>query len=93
MSHQHAQAYFIKAWADGKDVEWFDEQDSSWRPVTINTPWFEERQYRIVGKTPRDISVRMFVEPNGNAYPTINQANVKLTFDGITYELKTAEVL
>jgi hypothetical protein len=94
MKHKHAE--LIKAWADGAQiqgkseyVEWHDLRHPSW-----DKSW----QYRIKPEPKADWFKRIRVQTFGedicrwdiSHYPN---ANLKLTFDGETGELKSAEVL
>jgi len=90
MRHKHAD--LICAWANGAKIQvkvdwekWFD---------TRKPHWSVDREYRIKPEPKPDVVVRygaklrggLYVEPWGNP-------NLKLTFDGETGELKSAEVL
>ena len=93
--HKHAE--LIKAWADGAEIE-FRFKDairgwSDWKPNDgrfSNDPWWE---YRIKPQPKPDSTFHCLAEPNGDVRWTINAANLKLTFDGETGKLKSAEVL
>ena len=37
----------IKAWADGAEIEYFDDDIREWRNCTGHTLWFEDDTYRI----------------------------------------------
>ncbi len=89
--HKHAE--LIKAWADGAEIE-SKRNDGTW--VIVEPAWSEQCEYRIKPELKPDVvnfyhanpylhGVKIFYEP---AYP-----NIKLTFDGETGELKSAEVL
>ena len=89
--HKHAE--LIKAWADGADIEYFDHEEG-WINQ-LHPAWYVDTEYRIKPEPKHDV-VR---------YTTISQYamgiwteknphdNLKLTFDGETGELKSAEVL
>ena len=90
--HKHAE--LIKAWADGAEIQhqhslsgtWFDcEGDPKWEPYVI---------YRIKPQPKPDV-VQMWWA-SSNDFPRlriIEDYNLKLTFDGETGKLKSAEVL
>lgn len=102
--HKHAE--LIKAWADGATIEcndcgvWF---------YANNPTWQEDREYRIKPEPKPDVVLYAFVHRVAHHLPCSpyasissaygqfpdpqNQANLKLTFDGETGELKSAEVL
>lgn len=95
--HKHAE--LIKAWADGAEIQYFSICANDW--ITCNSGgfyWYERVQYRIkpepkpvdeVGYT--HIRYNFYV---GDWYVDDNKIdNLKLTFDGETGELKSAEVL
>ena len=90
--HKHAE--LIKAWADGAEIQvkytddpqyWVDKNYPSWHP---------DDQYRIKPEPKPDVNEYVFVK---NAYEPISwnciANNLKLTFDGETGELKSAEVI
>ena len=94
MKHKHAVE--IIAWANGAQIQYYDitmhrfEDDA-------NPKWREETNFRVKPKPNPDVVVLcgasasargIFVEPCRE-----DDANLKLTFDGETGELKSAEVL
>ena len=89
MKHKHAE--LIKAWADGAQIEFLTTDTSEWCDLK-NPLWMENVQYRIAPK----LDVVVFV-PAGD--PKLYRSkqrdgdNLRLTFDGETGELKSAEVL
>ena len=93
MKHKHAE--LIKAWADGAEIEvkvnggW----DNAKRPS-----WAEFTEYRIKPEPKPDWSKHVRIETQNNqifawdlCLPQF--ANLVLTFEGETGELKSAEVL
>ena len=97
--HKHAE--LIKAWADGTEIE-FRFKDaiqgwSDWKPNDgrfSNDPWWE---YRIKPQPKPDV-VREYVAfpdaiANVRDLTAALRNNLKLTFDGETGKLKSAEVL
>ena len=99
MGKPHKHAELIKAWADGAEIEcrWannFDENVWSDWVVLETFDWYESPfyEYRIKPEPKPDVVIPFFVNTAGSVrYPT--DANLKLTFDGETGELKSAEVL
>jgi hypothetical protein len=96
--HKHAE--LIKAWADGAEIE---EQHlkKDWAPFT-DGHWMESDSwnYRIKLKPDTQYWVRVFEHSGGSMYcphtapaTDVRPANIKLTFDGETGKLKSAEVL
>ena len=100
--HKHAE--LIKAWADGAEIECKGLVTEGWYLDTCPT-WNEVRQYRIKPE-PKPDSVGYLlnwgnskaqwcefrVEQNNEDGEPI-RPQLKLTFDGETGELKSAEVL
>lgn len=43
----HKWAKEIKAWADGAEIEYFDDDINEWRNCTSHTLWYEDDTYRI----------------------------------------------
>jgi hypothetical protein len=103
--HKHAE--FIKAWADGAEIEAFDSCIDSWTKAS-SPSWGNQIEYRIKPERKPDVVLYSAVgkvvdfQPCSpyvfltNAYPRLLNkigGNLKLTFDGETGELKSAEVL
>ena len=91
MKTPHKHAELIKAWADGDEIEVLDH-DKWW---SVPSPfWTEERQYRIKPEPKPD-----FVREYKGNIATLRFADywespdLRLTFDGETGKLKSAEVL
>jgi len=100
MKQPHKHAELIKAWADGAEIEAY-AGSSSW--VTIPSPeWYSDTKYRIKPEPKPDV-VRYvkahLSEGSFSIKATLAHEfdpkydNLKLTFDGETEKLKTAEVL
>ena len=94
--HKHAE--LIKAWADGAEIEVLCGKDY-WE-VRQHPTWNQKVQYRIKPEPKPDFyksylvfSTRIYSE--GERFPVggMMKANLQLTFDGETGELKSAEVL
>ena len=101
MKKPHKHAELIKAWADGAEIQIYDRQTENWHDDE-NPRWFYDKGYRIKPEpTPdaiRFLNQLRIRSSNGNPcweeseYQVTNCA-IKLTFDGETGELKSAEVL
>ena len=96
--HKHAE--IIKAWADGREIEYLWE--GMWMTIPKNPMWPSESIYRIKPEPKPDVDLAYFVEDNTNDCDilpkvkwkgTWHLSNLKLTFDGETGALKSAEVL
>jgi hypothetical protein len=96
MKHKHYD--MIVAWAEGKTVQNFNDRKMCWEDVSGDPYWVNSFQYRIKPEPKPDWFKRIRVQTFGedicrwdiSHYPN---ANLKLTFDGETGELKSAEVL
>jgi hypothetical protein len=104
MNKPHKHAEVIKAWADGAEIEYLETMTSK-EPYWANAPmpkWSEETMYRVK-QTPKPDTqywLRTYEHSGGSIFtphllsPTeVQPANIKLTFDGETGKLKSAEVL
>ena len=76
--HKHAE--IIKAWADGAEIEFRTHHNIKWSPVVKGWSWDSAVicEYRIKPQPKSDVT---------------QFCNLKLTFDGETGEIKSAEVL
>jgi hypothetical protein len=92
--HKHAE--LIKAWADGADIEIYDEYCKEWQYIT-SPVWCEEFEYRIKPEPKPDVVVEWLVEKQRVTYfdnrSVDSGKNLRLTFDSETGKLKSAEVL
>jgi hypothetical protein len=87
--HKHAEA--IKAWADGAEIE-VQHEGREWFPVDY-PEWCEDAYYRIKPEPKPDVvRYRNVGEGSGYIVPQLD-SNLKLTFDGETGNLKSAEVI
>ena len=93
--HKHAE--LIKAWADGAEIE-VNMPDVNGDDVWeyFNGDWNEFREYRIKPESKPDV-VKYYLKNFGGFWfceeHEKEKANLKLTFDGETGELKSAEVV
>ena len=95
MKHKHAE--FIHAWADGAKIQWRDPKDDErWSDIRIPN-WLEDCEYRIKPEPKPDVVVEYGFEVYGIALHSDKNSlipkNLRLTFDGETGKLKSAEVL
>jgi hypothetical protein len=95
----HKHAALIKAWADGAEIEEKHFAFKGWRPFSGGY-WAEndDWEYRIKPEPKPDVvrwvwaTEKLGVDNSKNVYTT-KEPNMKITFDGETGELKSAEVL
>lgn len=99
--HKHAD--ILRAIADGTTVQywsdkWKDRDDDSNAPDPITYYFYE---WRIKPEVKPDCSTFYrvdeyyggLIEPEAERFPSSNMSNLKLTFDGETGKLKSAEVI
>ena len=89
MKHKHAE--LIKAWADGAEIQIKDKQ-TGWEDLCYTPSWRNDFEYRIKPEPKPDV-----VEDTDlwrtNGYDMTEVGRFRLTFDGETGKLKSAEVL
>ena len=102
MKHKHAK--LIKAWADGAEIQ-FREYEGKWNDFEPNgyACWHQNMEYRIKPEPKPDVVAfsRVFHIDTEQNYTFVSNAsttffdfcNLKLTFDGETGKLKSAEVI
>lgn len=97
MKTPHKHAELIKAWADGAEIEARQGVSNSW--VFVREPtWSIHGVYRIKPEPKPDV-VEQYVAKGYTKYGGVRVAehwerdNLKLTFDGETGKLKSAEVI
>lgn len=101
MGKPHKHADLIKAWADGAEIEARGDGYGGWN--VVNNPfWFDYMEYRIKPEPKPDV-VKLFKASIDLKYGDaishavsdewLHCSNLKLTFDGETGKLKSAEVL
>ncbi len=88
--HKHAK--LIKAWADGAEIEVYQPAFGRWEEA--EPAWHTSFEYRIKPEPKPDIiEYWQNTLTNCGQMDDAEDANLKLTFDGETGELKSAEVL
>ena len=99
MNKPHKHSELIKAWADGAKIQYLE--NGIWADCHVNGPaWDSTTEYRIKPEPKPDevfyVSADLDRVKGGELYSTyykyVND-NLKLTFDGETGRLKSAEVL
>ena len=88
----HKHAAVIKAWADGAELEVSPKGLNRWRACTTPTWGCDYTDFRIKPEPKPDVVELKTVAP-GVHIIIGEKANLKLTFDGETGALKSAEVL
>jgi hypothetical protein len=98
MKHKHYD--MIVAWAEGKQIQ-FNALDNNWKPVGSCPIWVEDYEYRIKPEPKPDV-VKYLIRgliSHSSWLEFDNQTGheadgcIKITFDGETGKLKSAEVL
>jgi len=95
MKTPHKHAELIKAWADGATIEVQVFEDSNWH-FANNPQWSPVQNYRIKPEPKPDLNFYYHIdkETHHPTFPTVpHYLNLKLTFDGETGKLKSAEVI
>jgi hypothetical protein len=93
MRHKHAD--LIIEWANGAEIEIRRNKDEPWEK-TEAPKWFCAFEYRIKPEPKPDVVLEYYVRKNGHAWERHmyhGKINLKLTLDGETGELKSAEVM
>ena len=101
MKHKHYD--MIVAWAEGKDIQVKAFSHSDWEDVDMNgEEWYEHYTYRIKPEPKPDVFRNITIEAtlfHGEPFVQVFKSgkycfpNLRLTFDGETGKLKSAEVL
>jgi hypothetical protein len=92
MKTPHKHAKLIHAWAEGAEIEEYDNEDAEWTLVRL-PDWLTTERYRIKPTPKRDVVHSVNADVAGGILFSGNIKNLKLTFDGETGTLKSAEVL
>ena len=95
MKRKHAE--LIKKWADGAEIQYKSKADGEWCDHS-DTEWDEDYEYRIKPEPKPDWSKHIRISSRNNEICDLDLclpqfANLVLTFEGETGELKSAEVL
>lgn len=104
MRTPHKHAALIKAWADGAEIQCRNNCDPTWKDMGPQPCWFEHLHYRIKPEPKPDVvyygvyeekDVRNRRSELECCFTQLNDIgdHIKLTFDGETGKLKSAEVL
>jgi hypothetical protein len=104
MKTPHKHAATIKAWADGEQIELLNQFTKQWQPIGTEPCWFKGSIFRIKPAPKPDVVYYGVYNPEDARTQTLelewcftqfNDAgdHIKLTFDGETGKLKSAEVL
>ena len=99
MKKPHIHADIIKAWADGAQVQYYALGE--WNDIGEQPCWFRDSQFRIKpAPKPDVVYYGVFSKGIGHmildsCFTKLNGSSdqIKLTFDGETGKLKSAEVL
>ncbi len=95
MKTPHKHAELIKAWADGAEIECRPITGRPWLTM-LDPAWSKYEEYRIKPEPKPDVTKYLFVTTQSCDSVTHNKYsldNLKLTFDGVTGKLKSAEVI
>ena len=93
MSKQRKHAELIKKWADGADIQIWDRHSDAWQNQMYPS-FFDDYEYREKPKP--DVVHELSIMLKGNnkfGYGHPDYPSLRITFDGETGELKSAEVL
>lgn len=97
MKQPHKHAAMIHAWADGADIQCRPDSSSAWADMRTNPSWFEGWEYRVKPEKKPDFAqnVKAHLGSDGRVRVWLisKGANLRLTFDGETGALKSAEIL
>ena len=89
--HKHAE--LIKAWADGAEIEYFNTTCNTWEPIFQGWSWDSKLRVDMRIKREPKPDVVQFWCASCEPLKRPLDNNLKLTFDGETGKLKSAEVL
>jgi len=91
--HKHAE--FIKAWADGAEIQFRYNANIPWNDVKGVCGWDVNCEFRIKPQPKPDVVEKFIVSLDGGFQAPLHweKPNLKLVFDGETGALKSAEVL
>lgn len=97
----HIHAELIKAWADGSEIEYFNTTDNKWKPIFKGWSWDSTLHIEMRIKPQLKPDKVEYAYVKYSYHETVfhwhlsgcDPRNLKLTFDGETGKLKSAEVL
>lgn len=95
MKTPHKHAELIHAWADGAEIEQYSSRHNDWCHAPIPS-WKEQALFRIKPEPKPDIVMYCYTDKTRSNRPELyfrSGDNTKLTFDGETGKLKSAEVI
>lgn len=79
MNKPHKHCEVIKAWADGKKIQWWDFNNNKWRDVTSTASplWREDQRYRIKPE-PKKLFARCWKTSRGHisCITTVSKDNI-----------------
>lgn len=84
MSKRHKHYDLIVAWAEGKQIQYYEDLLSDWRDID-HPNWFENHQYRIKPESKPDIRARLWSHGMNTNFHLV------FVFDGETKAFKTVE--
>ena len=91
MKHKHAE--LIKAWADGAEIQ-VRCGKHDWEDLTTKYPdWYHNYEYRIKSEPKPNVEQYLIASQYDICDTSWREANLKLTWDGETGDLKDAEVI
>ena len=93
MKHKHYE--YIVAWADGAEIEEYRPNLDQWVKPEPYPVWDVRFQYRIKPESKPDV-IEYYYADSFNRLHLMNKGNgpeLKLTFDGETGKIKSAEVI
>ncbi len=94
MEKPHKHAGWIKVWADNPSLKFqFRNAGTEWADVLGQPHWHELHEYRIKTEPNHDIVLEWEVLMQKGVWFYTDNPNLRITFDGETGELKSAEVL
>jgi len=96
MKTPHKHAELIHAWADGAEIEGLNSL-GEWVQIWVTT-WSEIDEFRIKPEPKPEVVHTVKARASGfcifnSVTGCVSEANLKLTFDGETGNLKAAEVI
>ena len=91
MKQPHKHAALIKAWADGAEIEYWNDYRNAWLEICAHPDWMPTTKYRIKPEPKPDVVG--FCRVDRFSIAQDDEHDLRLTFDGETGKLKKAEVI